>query len=100
MKNLTKKDIKRKTDAFKKKVDEYNEMSLEELKTLFETTKPGGIYKEALIRVVDYKLQQEKIQRVKELTDTTRPTKEVQSVEQQEAPETSLLPSDDSHVSI
>ena len=89
MKNLTKKDIERKTDAFKKKVDEYNEMSLEELKTLFETTKPGGIYKEALIRVVDYKLQQEKIQRVKELTtqDTTRPTEEVQSVEQQEAPE-------------
>ena len=90
MKNLTKKDIERKTEAFKKKVDEYNEMSLEELKTLFETTKPGGIYKEALIRVVDYKLQQEKIQRVKELTsqDTTRPTEEVQSVEQQEAPET------------
>lgn len=85
---LSKKDIERKTEAFKKKVDEYDKMSLEELKTLFETDKPGGIYKEALIRVVDYKLQQEKVQRVKELTDTTRPVEEVPSVEQQEAPET------------
>lgn len=61
-------------EAFKAKCAEYENMSLEELKTLYNSNKkPGGSYLQALLTVVNNKLKKEaennlkdKIEEIKE----------------------------------
>ncbi len=70
---LSKKDKQRKLEAYYKKVDEYNKLSLDELKEVFNNTKPGGVYLQALVDVTEHKLNELRANRMKETTDTVRP---------------------------
>lgn len=58
-------DIKNINNAYLNKIEEYNKMTLEELKELFNTKRIGGTYKKALINVVNTKLQEQKDQTIK-----------------------------------
>lgn len=66
---LSKKDKERKYVAYRKKVDEYNLMSLEELKTLYNEKKPGGVYLEALLQVTEHKLNHERYIKMQALSN-------------------------------
>lgn len=48
--------FKKREEAFYKKIEEYDKLSLEELKDLYnhpeKKKRPGGIYKQALVEVV------------------------------------------------
>ncbi len=66
-KKLTKADAIKMRNAYQEKLQEYNKMSLEELKALFNSKRLGGAYRAALIEVVKYKLQQEMVTKAKEI---------------------------------
>ena len=72
--------------AFMKKLDEYDKLSLEELKDLYnhpdKKVRPGGIYREALIEVVRKKQIAAATEAIKEGTE------EVKQEEATIAPET------------
>lgn len=67
---LTKNDIARKLAAYDKKTEEYAQMTLQELRDLYnhpdKSKRPGGMYKIALAAVVEYKLNEEKRKNLKE----------------------------------
>ncbi len=64
MKKLTKKDQVTIINAYNKKIEEYGQMSLEELKSIYP--KLGGTYKYACEIVVQRKLQLEKNDKLQE----------------------------------
>lgn len=67
MKNkLTRKDQVTIIQAYTKKVEEYSQMSLEELKELFP--KLGGSYREACLHVTNKKLKELAQNNLKEIT--------------------------------
>jgi hypothetical protein len=84
---LSKKDEQRKLNAYYKKIDEYNKLTLDELKEVLNTKKPGGMYLQALIDVTQHKLNYERVEKMKALQDTIRPQTITVSTEQQVAPE-------------
>lgn len=51
-KRILEQTIEYRRQAFLKKIDEYEAMTLEQLKELFNSKHIGGIYKEAMIEVV------------------------------------------------
>lgn len=53
-KKLPKKDIQNRINAYNRKIEEYDKLSLEELKTLYPTLR--GVYREACINVTNMKL--------------------------------------------
>jgi hypothetical protein len=67
MPKLSKKDKERKYLGYQRKIKEYDAMTLDELKALFETKKPGGIYFEAMKAVVEHKLNNERVQKMQQL---------------------------------
>ncbi len=72
MNKLSKSDKVRKYEAYQRKIQEYDAMTLDELKELFETKKPGGIYFEAMKAVVEHKLNYERIQKMKQLAEENK----------------------------
>ena len=72
MSKLSKGDKIRKYQAYQKKIDEYNQMTLDQLKELFDTKKPGGIYFEAMKAVVEHKLNYERTQKMKQLAEENK----------------------------
>lgn len=67
-----KKDQIRRYQAYQKKIEEYNKLTLDELKELFETKKPGGVYFEAMKAVVEHKLNNERLQKVTQLAEENK----------------------------
>jgi hypothetical protein len=55
-----KEDYEKRKGAYDQKFEEYSEKTLEELKELFENkaTRPGGIYKAAMLEVCRIKLEE------------------------------------------
>lgn len=68
-KKLSKSDKQRIVDSFNKKIEEYSELRLDELKALYPSL--GGAYKEACIQVAEVKLRELRESNFKELTDPT-----------------------------
>jgi hypothetical protein len=56
------KEFSIRNEAFENKVAEYEKMSLDELKELYNNKKLGGSYKKALLFVTETKLQEQAIQ--------------------------------------
>lgn len=61
---LSKADVQRRVDAYNRKIEEYNKLSLDELKELYPTLR--GAYREACIAVTREKLDFERIRLAKE----------------------------------
>lgn len=72
MHKLSKSDKVRKYEAYQRKIQEYDAMTLDELKELFETKKPGGIYFEAMKAIVEHKLNNERLQKVTQLAEENK----------------------------
>jgi hypothetical protein len=72
MHKLSKADKERKYEAYQRKIQEYDTMTLDELKALFETKKPGGIYFEAMKAVVEHKLNNERLEKVTQLAEENK----------------------------
>lgn len=65
-------DITNITNSYIKKIEEFNKLSLDELKELYQTQKIGGIYKKALFDVVNTKLQAVKEESIKDKIETIK----------------------------
>ena len=72
MNKLSKSDKIRKYEAYQRKIQEYDAMTLDQLKELFETKKPGGIYFEAMKAVVEHKLNNERLQKITQLAEENK----------------------------
>ena len=67
VKRITKNDAIKMRNAYLEKIKEYEQMSLDELKALFNSKRLGGAYRAALMDVVKYKLQEEMVKKAKEI---------------------------------
>lgn len=69
-KKLTNADKQRIIDSFNNKIEEYNKLTLDELKSLYPTL--GGAYKEACIQISSAKLRELREVNLKELIDSNK----------------------------